>query len=94
MVYINLHVFVMPLDHIDGIMVIVFTSSVVDSGIAVYRKKEKKKKRNNNPRVDNSLHSHTLSRFRTNQSLILFLRATYLAEKKKKQIPVLNSVNL
>ena len=32
MVYIDLHVFVMILDRIDGIMVIVFTSSVVDSG--------------------------------------------------------------
>jgi hypothetical protein len=39
--------------------------------------------RNNSPRVDMSLHSDTLSRFRVNQSLLLFLNAACLSEKQQ-----------
>jgi hypothetical protein len=42
---------------------------------------------NNSPRIDMSLHSDTLSRFRANQSLLFLLNAVCLAEKQ--QIPIL-----
>jgi hypothetical protein len=42
---------------------------------------------NNSPRVDMSLHSHTLFGFRANQSLLILLNAACLAEKQ--QIPIL-----
>ena len=42
---------------------------------------------NNSPRIDMSLHSDTLSWFRSNQSLLFLLNAACLAERK--QIPSL-----
>jgi hypothetical protein len=45
------------------------------------------KKTNNSPRVDMSLHSDRLSRFRANQSLLFLLNAAFLEEKQ--QIPIL-----
>lgn len=41
----------------------------------------------NSPRVDMLFHWHTLSLFRANQSLLLLIKATSLAEKQ--QIPIL-----
>ena len=45
---------------------------------------------NNRPKVDMSLHSHTLFWFQDNQSLLLLLNAACLAEKQ--QIPILSSL--
>jgi hypothetical protein len=42
---------------------------------------------NKSPRVDMSLHSDTLFRFRADQSLLFLLNAVFLAEKQ--QIPIL-----
>jgi hypothetical protein len=39
--------------------------------------------RNNSPRVDMSLHSDTLFRFHSNQSLLFLLNAVCLAEKQQ-----------
>ena len=43
--------------------------------------------RNNNPQIDMSLHSDTLSRFWSNQSLLCVFYAVFLVEKQ--QIPIL-----
>jgi hypothetical protein len=45
---------------------------------------------NNNPWIDMSLHSDTLSWFRTNQSLFFLLNDACLAEKQ--QVPILKSL--
>ena len=47
---------------------------------------------NNSPRIDMSLHSDILFWFRANQSLLLLLNATCLAEKQL--IPILYSLGL
>jgi hypothetical protein len=41
---------------------------------------------NNSPRLDMSLHSDTLFRVRTNQSLLFLLNAAWLAQKQQIQI--------
>jgi hypothetical protein len=46
----------------------------------------------NSPRVDMSLHSHTLFWFRANQSLLFLLNAACLAEKQ--HIPISNNHSL